>query len=496
MHKDGEPYSWSGGDEFPLIPADVYEQVFEHLAAAYATEVSLSRASVRGEVLANAISEDPIAQALYDRAMVLREDGDKLVITCPWEDEHTTESSDTATIYYPAHTGGFPHGGFDCKHGHCADRTVKDLDAHLNPSVDDFDDISDDAPDPVTLDSDGEPVIPVATALVGWFKHHVPFTQRPVHRYLIKGMLPFNGVATVFGASGSGKSFLTLDMVMAIARGEPWQGHRVQQGSVAYMCAEGFIDFQDRVDAYGLQNQVDPCALPFYLMGQGIEWLSKDKRALLLAELRKIPNLRVLVLDTLSKLIAGQNENDNAVMSAVTDAAEKIAAALGILVVFVHHTGKGGADRGPRGGSAFEAGIDSAIYVDRPERGDVRIAKVAKLKGGADGGEFNFKLQLVSLDRVDEDGDQLFSCVIKATNEKVGKKDNGRGVNQEALMLEFDIAFDLTNESVHEDALIASAKARREAAGAKVRTQTMREAFVELLNRGVLVRADGGVLRG
>jgi hypothetical protein len=231
-------------------------------------------------------------------------------------------------------------------------------------------------------------------------------------------------------------------------------------------------------------------------MGKGINWTKPDVIKRLVAELRKIPDLRVLVLDTLSKLIAGQNENDNAVMSLVVDIAEKISRELGILVLFIHHTGKGGSEKGPRGGSAFEAGVDSAIYVDRPEKGDVRLATVTKMKGGADGGELKFKLQLVSLNRVDEDGDQLFSCVIEETTEAVGKKDKGRGVNQEALMLEFDISFDLTGESVDEESLIASAKARREAAGAKVRTQTMREALAELLKRDVLRRDGKGLLRG
>jgi hypothetical protein len=491
MHRDGVPYSWSGPDEFPTIPADVYEQVFDHLATAYATEVSRSRASVRGEVLANAISEDPIAQALYDRAMVLREDGDKLVITCPWAEEHTTDSSDTATIYYPAHTGGFPHGGFDCKHGHCADRTVKDLNESLFPSCNDFDDI----PDEIELDETGEPIIPVVAPSTGteWFKHHVPFEMRPIARYLIKNMLPSTGVASIFGASGSGKSFFALDMVMAIVRDQPWRGHRVHGGAVAYLCAEGFTDFQDRVDAIGLHQKVDPTTLPLYLMGKGLVWKNTDSIKALIAELRKIPGLRLLVVDTLSKVLAGENENAAEVMTLAVKHAEEISRVLGILVLVIHHTGKDEA-KGLRGHSALEAGIDAAIQVARPEKGDARTATVTKMKGGADGAQFNFKLELMSLNRVDEDGDQLFSCIVEDSSPPVVSKKPGK--NHAALAAEFDIAFDLTEEPVNKMALVLAACERRGRDGDTIRKQTMLDSLTQLVNKGAYQDTAAGITRG
>ena len=450
-----------------------------------ASPAAPSDRATRQQVARETLSTDPVAQLLYEKGMVKseRRNDQGLNIECPCDADHTGESGESATIYYPANTGGYAQRAFKCLHAHCLERPHSEfLDAlgYVEDVAADFD----------VVPHEADPQLPPE----GWFKHHVPFTQRPISRYLVKGMLPISGVAALYGASGSGKSFFCLDLVMAVARGEPWHGHRVHGGAVAYLCAEGFIDFQDRVDAYGIENDVDPCLLPFYLMGAGINWTKPEAIKMLVAELRRIPNLRVLVLDTLSKLIAGQNENDNAVMSLVVDIAEKISKELGILVLFIHHTGKDAA-RGLRGGSALEAGVDSAICVDRPEKGDVRVATVAKLKGGVDGGTFNFKLQLVDLGRADEDGDQLFSCVIGET-QKATKKDNGRGVNQEALIMEFDAVFELTGESVDEDMLIASATARRAGGGAKVRGQTMREALAELLKRDVLVRVEGGLVRG
>jgi hypothetical protein len=456
-----------------------------------ATPAAPGDRATRQQVARETLSSDPVAQLLYAKGMVKSERRNDmgLNIECPCAADHTGESGESATIYYPANTGGYSHRAFKCLHAHCIERPHGEfLEAlgYEEPIVDMFDDVQD--PDVFTNSEQPEEL-----NSEDWFAHHVPFTQRPVYRYLVKGLLPISGVAAVYGASGSGKSFFALDLVMAVARGEPWRGHRVHGGAVAYLCAEGFIDFQDRVDAYGLQNQLDPCLIPFYLMGKGINWTKPDVIKRLVAELRKIPDLRVLVLDTLSKLIAGQNENDNAVMSLVVDIAEKISRELGILVLFIHHTGKGGSEKGPRGGSAFEAGVDSAIYVDRPEKGDVRLATVTKMKGGADGGELKFKLQLVSLNRVDEDGDQLFSCVIEETNEPVGRRDDaGKGANQRAILAEIDDVQGLTDQGPGFHDLVKGAVERT---NGKTTAKTMRVAVKKMIAEGELVDTPRGILR-
>src|SRR5690606_18647129 len=45
-------------------------------------------------------------------------------VVCPWEHEHTTESSDTATVVWEAKDGRWPQ--FRCLHTHCDERRIKD----------------------------------------------------------------------------------------------------------------------------------------------------------------------------------------------------------------------------------------------------------------------------------------------------------------------------------------------------------------------------------
>ncbi|MER1940492.1 virulence-associated E family protein [Castellaniella sp. FW104-16D08] len=75
----------------------------------------------RGDLVA---INDPVANLLIDQGRVLGESRDGgLIITCPWEDEHTNDTTGTdSTVWFPAGTNGYDRGHFKCLHVHCADR--------------------------------------------------------------------------------------------------------------------------------------------------------------------------------------------------------------------------------------------------------------------------------------------------------------------------------------------------------------------------------------
>lgn len=51
----------------------------------------------------------------------------ELHITCPFADGHSVDSDPSATVYFPAGTGGFEQGHFKCLHASCADRKDEDF---------------------------------------------------------------------------------------------------------------------------------------------------------------------------------------------------------------------------------------------------------------------------------------------------------------------------------------------------------------------------------
>ncbi|HYS90008.1 MAG TPA: bifunctional DNA primase/polymerase [Bradyrhizobium sp.] len=126
MHPSGARYEWEGGlpKEIPTVLPDQFEALWSALQSEFGIADSTERKpSITSQVRLEAHMADPIAARLFERGMVLsREKAGELNITCPFADEHTSGSGESATRYWPAHTGGFTHGNFLCLHAHCVDR--------------------------------------------------------------------------------------------------------------------------------------------------------------------------------------------------------------------------------------------------------------------------------------------------------------------------------------------------------------------------------------
>jgi Cdc6-like AAA superfamily ATPase len=73
----------------------------------------------------------------------------------------------------------------------------------------------------------------------------------PPLKWVVRGVMPSSGLGAIYGPSGSGKSFLALDMCAAISEGAAWFGHRVEQTPVIYVALEGEGGMKLRVQPKG-----------------------------------------------------------------------------------------------------------------------------------------------------------------------------------------------------------------------------------------------------
>src|SRR5207244_2735924 len=62
---------------------------------------------------------------------------------------------------------------------------------------------------------------------------HLPL-WRPAPRWLVDNYLVAETISVLFGPSGGGKTFVALDLALAIATGHPWLGEPVDGGYVVY----------------------------------------------------------------------------------------------------------------------------------------------------------------------------------------------------------------------------------------------------------------------
>ncbi len=234
----------------------------------------------------------------------------------------------------------------------------------------------------------------------------------PGYRYRVKPVLPVRGLAAVIGQSGAGKTFLCLDLAMAIARGRPWFGYRVKPCGVVYLAAEGEFGIAQRVLAY-VKETAGSAEMPLEVIPFAVNLLDSesDVQAVLGAwkeAKARMGSAGVLMVDTLSRCMAGGDENSAADMTRFISNLDKMRRAIDGLVLVVHHLGKD-VNKGARGHSSFYAALDSCISVTREAQH--RSWTAAKARESADGEEFAFDLKSVVLG-VDEDGDPITSCVI------------------------------------------------------------------------------------
>jgi hypothetical protein len=229
----------------------------------------------------------------------------------------------------------------------------------------------------------------------------------PPVQWRVRGVLPTEGIGAVFGPSGSGKSFLVLDQLAAVAAGREWFGCRVTQSPVLYVALEGEAGIAQRVKAYQDKRGALPDGFRFLLQSLDIR-LAADRAALVQAIQAAGWRDGVLCLDTLNRAAPGMDENDSRSMGEAIGAAKAIQAQLGGMVLLVHHTGKD-ATKGLRGHSSLHAALDAAIEVTREGAG--RVWTLHKAKDGEDGRAHPFRLDVVGIG-TDDEGEPITSCVV------------------------------------------------------------------------------------
>jgi len=260
--------------------------------------------------------------------------------------------------------------------------------------------------------------------------------------YLVKGLLAKGAMSVVYGPSNSGKTFFALDLAYNIAIGSAWRGMRVSPAAVLYLAAEGGRGVANRIAALKASHGV--CDVPLALKRAGLDLLHDQADLQHIVDLAamvqaKAPSLPLLIaIDTLSRVMAGGDENSAADMTALIRNIDAIRETTGAHIMLVHHTGKDTA-RGARGHSSLRAATDTEIEVGNTD--GVRAAVVTKQRDYSGGETFAFTLKSVSLG-TDQDGDEVTSCVIEAQDgeEYAAQKSMSKGLggNQKIVADTFD----------------------------------------------------------
>lgn len=311
-------------------------------------------------------------------------------------------------------------------------------------------------------------------------------TARPLG-WIVKGLLPKAQLGVIYGASGSGKSFVALDLAMSIARGEPWRGRRVTRMPVAYVIAEGSAGFKKRVEAYAMRHGVKPAEVPIHGLAAAPNLGEPNDVKELIKGLQAIGGVGLVVIDTLAQVTPGADENTGKDMNPIMKRCQAISAATGALVLLVHHSGKDAA-RGARGWTGIRAALDVEIEVVRQVNG--RFVRLTKSKDDVDGLEWGFDLDIVPVG-IDEDGDEITSCVVReAEVPKAVMSDRKLGAREKVVMAAFQTIAEAQTQGIEVEAVVEEALGTMEVEPEK---RSKVKANLRATLRNLLKTADSGI---
>jgi hypothetical protein len=246
-----------------------------------------------------------------------------------------------------------------------------------------------------------------------WFEDVEPLKAA----WILKNILPRNGIGAIWGPPGSGKSFLALHLALSIARGSDVLGARCNRGGVLYLAAEDPDGIRLRIAAWRQEHGAEPT--PFLFVPVPVGFTAGDpNHVAALVDLAKEQTagfesrgapLALIITDTFARSLPGLDENSAPEMSSAIAALTDLAHELNALVLIVHHAGKD-SSRGERGHSSLRAALDVSLEVVRNDKMEARALKLSKSKNATDGTTWPFELKSVVLG-TDDDGDRITSCV-------------------------------------------------------------------------------------
>lgn len=244
-----------------------------------------------------------------------------------------------------------------------------------------------------------------------WFRDAAPNLQA---NDFVEGLLTSGSMSVIYGPSNCGKTFFVLDLALHVAWGREWRGKEVDRGAVVYLSLEGAQGVQNRITAFRKHYGCDD--LPFVAMPRPVDLLDSaaDVAAVIqltnfIAAQTGLP-VRMVIVDTLSRAMAGGNENSSEDMTGLIGNCDRIRDETGAHICIVHHSGKDEA-KGARGHSSLRAATDTEIEIKRDAELPRSVVRVVKQRDLEADSPFAFTLHSLKLGS-NRRGKPVTSCVV------------------------------------------------------------------------------------
>ena len=207
--------------------------------------------------------------------------------------------------------------------------------------------------------------------LVALTAHELLSMEVPRREMILAPVLPSKGLVMLYSKRGVGKTFLALCIAYAVASGGPclrWTAPKPRR----VLVVDGempLVTLKDRLASIALSSAAEPPS-PDYIriiaadhQESGIPDLATDEGQLAIEEHIAADGIELVIIDNLSTLCRSGKENEADSWGPIQEWALDLRRR-GVSVLFVHHAGKGGAQRGT---SKREDILDTVIALRRPK---------------------------------------------------------------------------------------------------------------------------------
>jgi putative DNA primase/helicase len=233
-------------------------------------------------------------------------------------------------------------------------------------------DLADELPEGV----DPQELLSSAVEIGGGLRRHIRSAKAisaldlPPKEYLIEPWLPKAGLAMIWAARGVGKTWFALELALCLAEGDDFLAYSVRRPEIV-LYIDGEMPLVDTKDRLNQLRATQPDNLHFlssellYVNDTplNINDEADQRRILVAVEEMSREEIRpsLIVLDNLSSLASGLDENDNSALDRILKFLLQLRHA-GITFLLVHHANKTGDQRGA---SRREDLLDTSIPPDR-----------------------------------------------------------------------------------------------------------------------------------
>lgn len=219
--------------------------------------------------------------------------------------------------------------------------------------------------------------------------YHELITQTKPPEWLIQGVMTQNSVVIMTADPFVGKTFLSLEMGMSIAGGNPFMGLiEVEQGRVLYIGSDPpREDVREQCLKLEMGRERADSTFRNMRFAVGVDpepRLDNDIEANRIKMMVQDFDARFVVLDTLSSM-QNADENDRGAMQRVMTRAKRIRET-GCTVLILHHSPKPGQEERQtihqiRGSVAIAGSVDEHLHLWREKKTDTIRMEISKSRG-------------------------------------------------------------------------------------------------------------------